>query len=200
MQIHPSSSILRLACRLACCILPIAGGSAWTAAEASGAPGPDAAVAPAIQILFGTVGQTESTEASGERKAQSTAESSNFAAFLNEAGTTGTLIGYIASIGQGFAVNIALVDNNFVAITNALGPGNVQGQTLTLDGSLSDGTLSGTIEELNLPFSASVESATGTTASISGLYEAEVPGGNGIFSIVGTQGDIFVLAMTPTDV
>jgi hypothetical protein len=72
----------------------------------------------------------------------------------------------------------------------------------TFRGQFVDGMLSGTIMEADVTFEAAAEPPTGPTLSIAGFYEA--PKSNSasgmLYSVVGTQGRVFVLVITSDSV
>jgi hypothetical protein len=145
-------------------------------------------------VYLGSLGGSQPSSTGGGASARSEAVGGSIAAFVNSNATAGTLIGYISSIQAGFLVNFNLNSGAFTAQTTALtssGPG----QTLTFSGTISNGTLSGTIVELNLPFSAAVDPIVGSSSSVAGLYTSGT-----VYSVVGTQGDVYVLTVTPTGV
>ncbi|MFA5263491.1 MAG: immunoglobulin domain-containing protein [Opitutaceae bacterium] len=139
----------------------------------------------------------QSSTSSGARIVQAAGPSTNLAACLNSSGTSGTMVGYISSIGAGFDVSFTISGGAFTATTTALTGGSSAGQPLTFTGILSNGVISGTIQELGLSFTASLEPSTGTSAAVSGLYQASSTSGAVTYSVVGTQGTVFVLAITP---
>ncbi len=150
------------------------------------------------QLYFGSIGSSSSSSYDGGYRTQAVSTSTSLAAFINASGSSGTLVGYIAGINAGFIVNFVLSNGRFSQATTAIAAGNGPGQTLTFSGSVSGGVLTGTIQELNMSFSATLDSSGGSTAAISGLYVA-AGGSSGccLYSVVGTQGDVFALAVTP---
>lgn len=150
------------------------------------------ATAGAGQVYFGQAGGA-AVETPNQHSPEATAAGSDIAAFINGSGTAGTLVGYLPSIPAGFVVNFTISRGSFSAQTSALTTSGTAGQVLTFNGTLSNGVLSGTIVELGVSFSATVDPAAGSSTAISGLYSA-----GSTYSIVGTQNEIFVLAVTPT--
>jgi hypothetical protein len=152
------------------------------------------------QTFIAQFGSNQGTSSvSSHPTADATAQSGSIAAVINANGVTGTLVGYISSLNAGFAVNITLDANgNFTAATTALTGGSTAGQNLTITGQLANGVLSGTIQGLGLSFSATVDPPSGSSATTAGLYQASTAGSPGgvAYSIVGTQGEVFVLAVT----
>ena len=144
------------------------------------------------QTFFGNFGGAGGSAVTN-RVIRSDATGSTLAAFVN--GSSGTLAGYISSVQEAFVLNFTLSNGAFSAQTTALTNSGATGQTLTFNGTLSNGTLSGTIQELSLPFSAAVDPSTGTSATLSGLYSA-----GSTYAIVGTQGEVFVLAVAGNSV
>jgi hypothetical protein len=124
---------------------------------------------------------------------------STLAAIINPGGTTGKLVGYIASLKAGFAVDFTFNDDaTFRAQTKALTSSTGSGQTLTFSGELVDGVLRGTLAELSLDFSAPLETISSSSPA-AGLYQAASLGAGGAstFSLVDTKGQVFVLALLP---
>ena len=142
------------------------------------------------QVLFGQLGGSSASASNTGRKADATASGSSLAAYVN--GNSGTLVGYIASVQEAFVLNFTLSNGVFSAQTVGIPPPGVAAQTLTFSGTLTNGVLSGTIQELGLPFSAAVDPTIGASASVSGLYSSGTT-----YAIVGTQNEIFVLALVP---
>jgi len=153
-------------------------------------------------FYFGTIGASSSSSSAGsahtESRAAASGLGSNFAAEINSAGTGGVLIGYISSINAGFSVSFTLSSSGtFSATTNSLTGGASPSQPLTFTGSVASGTISGTIAPLSLPFSAAVDASTGSSAAVSGFYQAAAGSSGGTYSVVGTQGEVFALTVTP---
>jgi YD repeat-containing protein len=152
------------------------------------------------QTFFGSFGGSQGASSDADlHTADATAQGGGIAAVINADGTSGTLIGYISSLNAGFAVNFTLgASGTFTAVTTALTGGTAAGQTLTFNGQLASGVLSGSIQELGLPFSATVDPPGGSSAAIAGLYQASTVGSsNGVtYSILGTQGEVFALSVT----
>lgn len=145
------------------------------------------------QIYLGNLGGGAGGSGAGNGNGpRTTSVGGSIAAYVN--GNSGTLIGYISSIQAGFLVNFTLVNGTFTAQTTSL-TSNGAGQTLTFNGSITNSTLSGTIVELNLPFSAPVDPVVGTSSAVSGLYAS-----GSVYSVVGTQGEVYVLAVTASGV
>ena len=74
--------------------------------------------------------------------------------------------------------------------------------TLTITGTIAGSALSGTIAPLGVTFGATADPVTGPTSTLSGLYQSSNEGSTAgsTYSIVGTQGEVFVLAVSPTAV
>ncbi|WP_158277573.1 MBG domain-containing protein [Opitutus sp. ER46] len=72
--------------------------------------------------------------------------------------------------------------------------------TRTFRGQLSGSVLTGTIDDLGLTFSAVLVAPAGPTAPIAGYYQSATldSAAGAIYSIVGTQNEAYVLAITPT--
>ncbi len=151
------------------------------------------------QTLVGSIGSNAS--AMGSRRALAVSIASNFAATVNATNTSGTLVGYIASINAGFTLNFTLLNGAFTASTNAVTSGiGASGQKLTFSGSYSNGVLSGSIAELGLNFSATADPSTGASSTVAGFYQATGDNGMATYSVIGTQSNVFVLAVTPSGV
>ena len=150
----------------------------------------------------------------------STGSNDPIAANLNANGTNGTIIGYLAGTKQGFVVNFQLnADGTFTApaatftgntaASSGTGPQTTVAvvhpvaalaSTLTFQGRVVNGVISGSIVELALTFGANVQPPTGPSAGVAGYYQATATNtatGN-TYSIVGTQSQVYVLAVTPT--
>jgi hypothetical protein len=133
------------------------------------------------QFFFGQFGSGNAMASTG---------GSNLAASI--AGNSGTLIGYIPNAQEAFVLNFTLSNGAFNAQTVSIPAPGTPAQTLTFSGTLANGVLSGTIQELNLPFSTSIDPSGGASASLAGLYAAGTT-----YAIVGTQNEIFVVTMVP---
>lgn len=147
------------------------------------------------------------------------------AAQIDADGKNGTMIGIIPGTGEGFVVNFTLDASGqwfatvitFTGATTAgvsgdLGrlaalktelPGEPKPAsasfTRTFRGSVVGSTLSGTIDGLGISFSAALVPPTGPTAPIAGYYQSSslrTATGN-IYSIVGPDREVYVLAITP---
>jgi hypothetical protein len=126
---------------------------------------------------------------------------------------------YLGNIGSDpFAVAISVDNTRGVFVTrfaasgeaivgkftlNADGSFSVQATganaTRALSGMIANGTVSGSIAELGTNFTASVQPATGPTASLAGLYIANLPGSASgqTYVVVGPAGQAYVVAVTP---
>lgn len=132
----------------------------------------------------------------------------------------GSLIGYLARQGRGFVIDFGLDQNGRITGNSRLIAGEDPGAvarrdgvsvaggraaaateptTWTIEGTFSQGVLTGTIVELGLPFTAVVEPPVGDTADLAGYYEAPVVNTTvgGTYTVVGTTGSIYLLAVTP---
>lgn len=149
----------------------------------------------------------------------------SMAAQINADGKSGTMIGLLPGTGEGFVVNFTLdASGHWVAavttftgdttagVSGDLGrlaalridlPGEPKAAsatfTRTFRGSVVGRTLSGTVDGLGISFSAALIPSTGPTASISGYYQSSTlsTASGSIYSIVGTAGQVYVLAITP---
>ncbi len=133
-------------------------------------------------------------------------------------GKSGTLICYLGATGEAFVVDFVVnSDGTFDATVTALNAAELEELLLASDGfgaraaatgsrtftgKLDGGSISGSILELGVSFSAAVQPASGSSAGVSGVYKAPSTGGaaGGTYSIVGTQGQVFAIAVTPTSV
>jgi len=152
------------------------------------------------QVYFGQFSGT-STQSSRGQKADATL-TSGLAATVSPTGA-GTLIGTLPGGTAGFVVNFTVGNSGlFTASAPELTGSDSTGPTLNFSGSLSGSTLSGSIAGLNLTFSLTVDPTTGASASIAGLYQSSsLQAANGsTYSVVGTQNDVFVLALAPNTV
>jgi endonuclease YncB( thermonuclease family) len=149
------------------------------------------------QVFFGNFFGTGSA-ASGAREPFATV-STGLAAYLNANGT-GSLIGALPGGAAGFVVKFTLGNGGtFTATAPELTGSDTTGPTLTFTGSLSGSTLTGSIVELKLSFSLTVDPTAGVSSGIAGLYQSSsLKSANGAtYSVVGTQNDVFVLALAP---
>ncbi len=178
-----------------------AGNATYAAAPDVTGSFPVTAVGP--QIFFGSTGSNDT-----------------IAANLVAGGTSGTIIGYLAGSKQGFVVNFSVNPDGTFSAPASLFSGNLAtgssidpkigaaeihvvaaaAGNLTFQGRVLNGVISGSIVELTLPFSANVRPITGPSAGVAGYYQAAATNtstGN-TYSIVGTQGQVYVLAVSPT--
>lgn len=74
--------------------------------------------------------------------------------------------------------------------------------TRTFRGSIQNGVLSGTIDGIDLEFTANLQPSDGVTAGLAGYYEApSINSATGAtYSIVGTDGEVYVLVITSSTV
>ena len=72
----------------------------------------------------------------------------------------------------------------------------------TISGSISNGVATGSIEELDTTFSANIAPQTGSTASLSGVYVASIPGSasGATYIVAGPNGTAYAVAVTPLGV
>ncbi len=182
----------------------IAGTVSVTAAQAGNAV---YAAAPSITRSF-TVAPVGPQVFFGQTAAQDT-----IAANVRSDNSGGTIIGYLAATGEGLVVNFTLnPDGTFEATfealstaptTSAAGGGRLVAAApllRTVRGRISNGVLTGSIVELGIPFTANVQPPVGRTAAIAGYYEAASTNtaSGSTYSVVGTEGRVYVLAITPT--
>ncbi|HUR56961.1 MAG TPA: putative Ig domain-containing protein, partial [Opitutaceae bacterium] len=148
------------------------------------------------QVYFGTIGADA------------------FACAIDRNNANGTLVLRLAATGQAVIVKFTINPNgSFSAKAKTIG-GTAATQAngtpataaaagdLTFTGSVNNGVLSGTIEELGRDFSANVQPATGSTASLAGIYHAGIPGSasGDTYIVVGANGQAYALTATPAGV
>jgi hypothetical protein len=143
-----------------------------------------------------------------------TQNNDTFAVDIAPDGKSGTLLCLVGATGEAFIVTFTLnADGTFDAtVTPAsagpqVSPLAEDGRPVaraavarTFRGRLSGGVLTGSIVELGLNFSANVQPPSGPTANIAGFYQAASTNtaSGSAYSIVGTQGQVYVLAVTPS--
>lgn len=127
-------------------------------------------------------------------------------------GSSAILLTYLSEQDEAFVVSLTLApDGRFEAVTEPLNAGTTDG-TASLNGGISAAAtaprtfrgqlinriLAGTIVELGIAFSAEMEPSGGPTAPIAGLYQSSAlnAADGTLTSIVGTQGQILVVAAT----
>jgi hypothetical protein len=160
-------------------------------------------VAQILQIFFGGFSSPAGAasvkgESGRSARAATTAGPSTLAAVLDPNGTTGKLVGYLDGIKAGFSVDIAINDDDsFTGQTQALTSSTGTGRTLTFSGRIASGVMTGTVAELGLTFTANVDAAAGSSQASAGLYKATAANGTTTYSVIGTQGQVFALAVTP---
>jgi hypothetical protein len=131
------------------------------------------------------------------------------AGYLPPTGSDGTLLIVIPGLNINSVVNFHLLSDGTFSSTITLsepifapasdGPRiAATGNSFTVHGALVGNVLSGTIDGLNLPFSANLVPSDGATATMAGLYQSsDVNTSTGTTaSIVGTQGQVLVVAST----
>ena len=167
-----------------------------------------AVVTPVFYCFFGTTSaQNGMSAADGTgpvqldgTKAQSDTSTDNIAATLSADGKSGVLIGYLPGTGQGFVVSLAPDSNGNFSVSTTTLAGTGSPVVLTITGSATLNGIGGTIQPLGFTFGAAPDPLTGPTASLSGFFTtSNVDGSSGsTYAVIGTQGDVFVLAVTPT--
>lgn len=151
-------------------------------------------------VYFGSLVGGGSSSPASSRHADASG-GATIGAYVNPGQTGGLLVGYIASLNAGFAASFTLSNSgSFSVTTPTLTASGMASQQLTISGQVSGLTLSGAIAPLNLSFSAALDTPGGSTSSLAGAYTASAVNSSGgsTYSIVGPQGDAFVLAVTPT--
>ncbi len=153
-----------------------------------------------VPIGFAYFGQVSVAAPHSHADLRPDASSTNIAAYLSPDRSSGTLIGYLSAQAEGFAISfVTNAQGQFTASTTALKGGTTAGPTLTFSGQVSGATISGTIAELGLQFAAAADPASGPSAAIASLYQgSSLASSTGTtYSIVGSQGEVFALAVTP---
>ena len=155
-------------------------------------------------VFFGSFFSSSSqpiTRADGARILALTAGDTkvgDIAAVLPAHSDTGSLLIVAPSIGINELVTFTLdADDRFTATITQTAP---TARTLTLRGQLNGTTLSGSIEGTGYSFTTQVEPPSGPSADASGLYRSsalETSQGT-VYSIVGSNNNVLVLAVTPT--
>jgi hypothetical protein len=86
-----------------------------------------------------------------------------------------------------------------VSATADTPPTAAAGPVRTITGTVSNGTVNGTIAELAQTFTATEVAPTGSTASLAGVYIATIPGSASgeTYIVVGPTGQAFAVAVTP---
>jgi hypothetical protein len=161
------------------------------------------------QVFFGTIsgagaGPAASSSARGarlrSRAVAAGAPADSLAATISQDNTHGTLIGYLNAWSEGFVVNFDLAgDGTFeAAATVVSSQATPAAPVLTFHGQVTGGSLTGTIVELGATFTATLDSPTGPTASLAGYYAAPATNtaAGSTYSIVGTNGEVYVLVVT----
>ncbi len=135
-----------------------------------------------------------------------------FAAGILADGSKGLFLARVASSGEPIVARFALnADGSFRALATPTSPGPdsantgpdrttaAAGQTYTLNGTLTNGVLSGTIVELGQTFTANIQPSVGSTAAAAGVYTATVPGSASgeTYIIAGPTGQAYALGVTP---
>jgi hypothetical protein len=160
-----------------------------------------APIPPATRVGIGAVSGVSNASFAGSFHPD-VAISGSVAAIINAANTSGTLIGNIGTAG--FIVNLAFDSNGaFTGSTTAItgSASNVAG-ALTFSGQLNGNVLTGTIAQLGATFSITTDGPTGSSAGLLGYYSAAAVGTTAVrtYTLIGTQGDAYVLVVTPTSV
>lgn len=131
----------------------------------------------------------------GQQVYLGTAGANPFGAGISADNTKGVFITRLASNGHPVVVNFDVSANG--AFT---GKTTVAGSTYTVTGTVLNGVLTGSIVELNQSFTANVQSASGPTASLVGVYRAQVPGSasGDTYLVAGPNGQAFGVVITPS--
>ncbi len=169
------------------------------------------------QIFFGRVG---AAPASSGPQVRTVSVGVSVAVNLAKDNSSGTLIGYLAATGQGFVLNFtpdvggafsgtaqvyasdtaSTVSSERSARSVTTPEGSVLASTFAISGTVLNGTVSGTIAEPAVTFSATIQPQTGPTSDLAGYYIAPATNtaSGSAFVIVDANSSAFVLAVTPT--
>jgi len=130
----------------------------------------------------------------GQQVYLGTAGANPFGAGISADNTKGVFITRLASNGHPVIVNFDVAANG--AFT---GRTTVANSTYTVTGTVLNGVLTGNIVELNQAFTANVQSASGPTSSLVGVYRAQVPGSasGDTYIVAGPSGQAFGVVITP---
>jgi hypothetical protein len=115
-----------------------------------------------------------------------------FAVVVSVDNTKGMFITRFAATGEAIVAKFNINANGtFTAAPSATQPRTVTGTVL-------NGTVTGNIVELNRTFTANVSAPTGTTASLAGVYVANIPGSASgeTYVVVGPTGNAFAVSVT----
>lgn len=139
--------------------------------------------------------------------------SDDFAAGVSSDGAKGLFIARLAATGQALAAKFKVGANGSFSVETVasipvaslengffVNPTAAAGQTYTINGTLNNGVLSGTIVELNQSFTANIQPSVGSTASLAGVYTAAVPGSasGDAYIVVGPAGQAYAMAALPS--
>ncbi len=108
---------------------------------------------------------------------------------------SGTVLIVAPSLGINVSLGFTLDANNSYSV-----PFSRAGSPLLLEGRLNANTFTGWIPALGVGFSTQVQSRNGSTYAISGYYQSDSvnSAGGGTSTIVGSNGQLLILATTPT--
>jgi hypothetical protein len=152
-------------------------------------------------VYFGTAGGgTSGSSVPLGLRPDTASSTTNFAANVAPDYSSGTAIGYFPAINVGFAVSFTPnASGSFSTTTAAITGTSSPGRTLTVTGQVAGSAVTGSIVELGASFTATLDAPSGPTAPIAGLYQgASVETSSGTtYAVVGTQNDVYVLAVTP---
>ncbi|MEY4941602.1 MAG: hypothetical protein RIQ93_3337, partial [Verrucomicrobiota bacterium] len=141
--------------------------------------------------------------------------SDDFAAAFSADNTTGILIARMAGSGEALIVRFRPnPDGAFAAYATSLSPTvRISGsddtpavaaavEPRTFTGRVLDGVITGSVPELGVSFTANVQPATGSTATVSGAYTASSVGSatSNTYLVVGPNGQVYAVSVSPTAV
>ena len=134
-----------------------------------------------------------------------------FAATFSPDGRSGTLYTLISSTGEALVVNLSVNPDGTFNVTipgTAVGTATQRAAdgehvlaaaapTRTFHGQVTNGILSGTLQELGLSFSGTVQPAVGPTAALAGAYQASATASSSgtTYLVFGTQGQAYALSV-----
>lgn len=138
--------------------------------------------------------------------------SDSFACSISPDGKSGMLYVYLSATDEAVVLSFTISgDGSFEVSGAGIMASTGQGQTdvektlrvfamapsqKTFRGRIIEGKLTGILEELNLPFSGTLQPEKGITASIAGVYRANATGSasGSTYIVIGTQGQVFGLS------
>jgi len=122
-------------------------------------------------------------------------EVGEFAAYLDESGQSGYMLGYLPGTDTGFVIEFSVDSSGQFTATTTLLPGGTS--TITLAGDASVFAIAGTIAEFGLTFSATADPVPGSSSGQAGFYTASTLDADGgpVYTLTGNDGTVFVLGV-----